>query len=123
MTPFMASELVGLFKVLANEGRLRLLHALRAEEELCVTALAEEVSMSVQAVSNQLQRLVAGKIVSARREGTFIHYRIADPCVMWLMDLGSCLVHQRRSPEGDGPWNSEGLPEQLASRGVAASAR
>jgi hypothetical protein len=41
-----ASELMRLFKVLANDSRLRLLHALERAGELCVTDLASEVQMT-----------------------------------------------------------------------------
>lgn len=53
-----AMELECLFKILANDSRLRLLHALARSGELCVTELATAVGMKPQAVSNQLQRLV-----------------------------------------------------------------
>jgi DNA-binding transcriptional ArsR family regulator len=89
-----AGELVRLFKVLGNDTRLRLLHALERERELCVTDLAEELGMSTQAVSNQLQRLADRCIVDARREGSRIFYRIADPCVPGLLDLGLCLLEE-----------------------------
>jgi DNA-binding transcriptional ArsR family regulator len=89
-----AARLKGLFKVLANEHRLRLLHALERSGELCVSELADEVGMSAQAVSNQLQRLVDRGILDARRDGNFVRYRIVDPCVTGLMDLGICLVDE-----------------------------
>jgi ArsR family transcriptional regulator, lead/cadmium/zinc/bismuth-responsive transcriptional repressor len=92
----LATELAQLFKVLANGSRLRLLHALERASELCVTDLAAEVEMTPQAVSNQLQRLVDRRIVTSRREGTWLFYRIADPCVKGLLDLGLCLHEESR---------------------------
>lgn len=89
-----ADALTALFKVLANPHRLRLLHALARAGELPVGALADEVGMSVQAVSNQLQRLADQRIVVARREGTRSYYRILDPCVTGLLDLGVCLIEE-----------------------------
>ena len=74
-----AAALMRLFKVFANDTRLRLLHALVREEELCVSELAESVGMKPQAVSNQLQRLVDRGIVGSRRNGINIYYRIIDP--------------------------------------------
>ena len=47
-----------------------------------------------QAVSNQLQRLADRRIVAARRDGARIYYRIADPCVTGLLDLGLCLLEE-----------------------------
>ena len=85
-----------IFKVLASDTRLRLLHALVRAEEMCVTDLAEAVGMSPQAVSNQLQRLVDRGILGSRRSGTNIHYRIVDPCVPALLDQGLCLSEDAR---------------------------
>jgi DNA-binding transcriptional ArsR family regulator len=83
---------MGLFKVLANDTRLRLLHQLTRVGESGVTALAESVGMSPQAVSNQLQRLSDWRILASRREGNTIHYRIVDCCVSALLDVGLCLM-------------------------------
>jgi len=80
--------------MLANDTRLRLLHALERAGELCVTDLARELSMAPQAVSNQLQRLTDRRIVSFRREGSRLYYRIADPCVPEFLDLGLCLLEE-----------------------------
>lgn len=86
-----ARELVALFKVLANDSRLRLVHALERAGELCVSDLAAEVGMSPQAVSNQLQRLVDRGILAAERRGSNVFYRIVDPCVTSVLELGLCL--------------------------------
>lgn len=93
-----ADALTALFKVLANPHRLRLLHALARAGELPVSAIADEVGMSVQAVSNQLQRLADRRILVARREGTHAYYRIIDPCVSGLLALGICLVDEHPPP-------------------------
>ncbi len=87
-----ARGLASLFKVLANDTRLRLLHALVRADELCVNELAGAVSMKPQAISNQLQRLADRGVVSSRRNGTQVHYRIVDPCVTVLLDRGLCLM-------------------------------
>jgi DNA-binding transcriptional ArsR family regulator len=92
LTPIQAGGLASVFKVLANDTRLRLLHALVRADELCVTALAAALAMKPQAVSNQLQRLSDLGILACRREGTSIFYRVVDPCVVALLDQGQCLV-------------------------------
>ena len=89
-------ELASLFKVLASDTRLRLLHALVRDGELRLTDLAEKLSMTPQAVSNQLQRLVAQGILGAQRNGSNVHYRIVDPCVVNLLDQGLCLSEDAR---------------------------
>jgi DNA-binding transcriptional ArsR family regulator len=89
-----ATEVVALFKLLANDSRLRMLHALTRTDELCVGDLASATEMTPQAVSNQLRRLIDSRIVAARREGNRIHYRIIDPCVPGLLALGVCLAEE-----------------------------
>lgn len=87
-----ADDLAAVFKILAGETRLRLLHAIARTGEMCVTDLANAVGKTPQAVSNQLQHLSAHGIVGSRRDGTTIHYRIVDPCVPALLDHGLCLL-------------------------------
>jgi ArsR family transcriptional regulator, lead/cadmium/zinc/bismuth-responsive transcriptional repressor len=94
LTPDQATEVVALFQALANDSRLRLLHALARAEELCVTDLAAATEMTPQATSNQLRRLVDRRIVATRREGNHIYYRIIDPCVPGLLSLGMCLAEE-----------------------------
>jgi len=89
-----AHALVVLFKVLANDSRLRLLHALERRREVSVGDLADTLGMRPQAVSNQLQRLVDRRILNARRDGNRIFYSIADPCVTSLLDLALCLIEE-----------------------------
>jgi len=92
LDPPEAARLAATFKVLANDSRLRLLHALARVGELCVTDLAAELGMGIPAVSNQLARLQDQRILAARRDGNRIYYRICDPCVTQLLELGWCLA-------------------------------
>lgn len=94
LSPVQAGGLAAVFKVLANDTRLRLLHALVRADELCVTDLAASVGMKPQAVSNQLQRLSDLGIVESRRDGNSIHYRLVDLCVRSLLDQGLCLMEE-----------------------------
>jgi DNA-binding transcriptional ArsR family regulator len=94
LTTDQATEVTALFKLLANDSRLRMLHALTRADELCVGDLASAVEMTPQAVSNQLRRLIDRRIVAARRDGNRIHYRIIDPCVPGLLALGVCLAEE-----------------------------
>lgn len=89
-----AADLTGIFKVLTNENRLRILHALVRAEELRVSELADVVGMSPQSVSNQLQLMVLRGILGCRREGPNMHYRISDPCVIALLNYGLCLSEE-----------------------------
>jgi ArsR family transcriptional regulator, lead/cadmium/zinc/bismuth-responsive transcriptional repressor len=94
LSPIQAGGLASVFKVLANDTRLRLLHALVRADELCVTDLAASLGMKPQAVSNQLQRLSDLGILSSRRDGNSIYYRLEDFCVRSLLDQGLCLMEE-----------------------------
>ncbi len=90
-----ADALADLFKVLANDTRLRILHSIHRSGEMATTDIAAAIGASQQAVSNQLQRLADRNILESRRDGHRVLYRIVDPCVPGLMDLGVCLLAQR----------------------------
>lgn len=92
LSPIQAGSLAAVFKVLANDTRLRLLHALAKADELCVTDLANTIGMKPQAVSNQMQRLSDLGIVTSRRDGNNVYYCLVDLCVRSLLDKGLCLV-------------------------------
>lgn len=100
LSPIQAGGLAAVFKVLANDTRLRLLHALIRSGELCVTELATCIGMKPQAVSNQLQRLSDLGILAARREGNNIHYRVVDVCVSGLIEQAWCLMDEASGQPG-----------------------
>lgn len=92
LTDKAASELEDLFKILANDTRLKLLHNLALAREMCVCDLAESLGMKPQAVSNQLQRLSDRGIVATRRVGNNIFYRVVDSCIIDLLHKAVCLL-------------------------------
>lgn len=100
LSPIQAGGLASIFKVLSNDTRLRLLHALIAAQELCVTELAASIGMKPQAVSNQLQRLSDLGIIAARRDGNNIHYRVIDRCVSGLLEQAWCLMDEASGQPG-----------------------
>lgn len=100
LSPIQAGGLAAVFKVLANDTRLRLLHALIRSEEICLSDLARKIGMKPQAVSNQIQRLADLGVVSSRRVGNHVFYRVVDLCVRALLDQALCLMEEvnGRSP-------------------------
>jgi len=92
LTDKAASELEDLFKILANDTRLKLLHNLALAREMCVCDLADSLGMKPQAVSNQLQRLSDRGIVATRRVGNNIYYRVVDTCIIDLLHKAVCLL-------------------------------
>lgn len=107
LSPMQAGGLASLFKVLANDTRLRMLHALVRADELRVGDLSSTLGMSPQALSNQLQRLADLGILASRREGNSIYYQLVDPCVAGLLDVGLCLMEDATNREKRPPRNRE----------------
>jgi DNA-binding transcriptional ArsR family regulator len=74
-TEKLAQKQAGFCRVFGNVTRVLILWAL-AEKELSVGAIAEEVGSSMQNVSQHLGIMKAHNIVSSRRDGQTIYYRI-----------------------------------------------
>ncbi len=111
-----SAGLEGLFKVLGNQTRLRMLHAMIRAGEMCVSDLAAALGMNPPAISNQLQRLVDRGMVAPRRNGNNVYYRIVDTCVAHLLDRGLCLMEdaQERARLGFEESPAETLPSAQA---------
>jgi ArsR family transcriptional regulator len=66
------------FRALADRTRLRLLNLMR-NEEVCVCFFVEVLNTNQPKISRHLAYLRRAGIVGARREGPWMHYRIAEP--------------------------------------------
>lgn len=66
------------FQALGDRTRLRLLN-LMGEQELCVCYFVEVLEEGQPKVSRHLAYLREAGIVDARREGTWMHYRVVAP--------------------------------------------
>ena len=99
-----AVKVMALFKVMANDTRIRLLHHLVRSGEATVTELAKTIGMKPQAVSNQLTRLSDTGMLRSRRDGNNMYYRVVNGCVAPLLDLALCLMEDEGKPQ---PWNGE----------------
>lgn len=65
------------FGALADETRLRLVFALR-HGELCVCQLIELSGLSPSTVSKHLSILRDAGLLDSRKQGRWVHYRLAD---------------------------------------------
>ena len=74
----------GIFQALGDPGRLRLL-AILADEETCVSELAELLDEEVSTISHRLRLLRAEGIVQRRRQGRHIYYSLLDEHVALLL--------------------------------------
>jgi ArsR family transcriptional regulator, arsenate/arsenite/antimonite-responsive transcriptional repressor len=67
-----------LFKALADRTRLRLIN-LMGDREVCVCFFVEVLKTNQPKISRHLAYLRRAGVVSARRDGKWIHYRIVEP--------------------------------------------
>lgn len=88
-----------LFRALADPTRLRLLNLI-ADREICVCYFVEILKISQPKASRHLAYLRKAGIVAARREGKWIHYRLAVPKDEVAGNiLRETLKHLRERPE------------------------
>jgi DNA-binding transcriptional ArsR family regulator len=73
-----AGRLSGLLGLLSDPTRTRILFALNAVEELCVGDLALALGVSEDAVGYGLRMLRTAGLVSFRKDGRVVYYRLAD---------------------------------------------
>lgn len=81
------NKLTTLFKTLADPIRLRLLNLL-GDGETCVCDLTDTLRVVQPKVSRHLARLKRARLVEARRDGKWMHYRWAkngDPLVRHVL--------------------------------------
>lgn len=87
-----AEQASAFLKQMADPTRLRILSALNISE-LCVCDLAAVVGISESAVSHQLRMLRTGRVVTYRKEGRVVYYRLLDGHVTTMIE--SALDHAR----------------------------
>ncbi|MEL6330129.1 MAG: metalloregulator ArsR/SmtB family transcription factor [Planctomycetota bacterium] len=73
-----------IFRTLADPARLRTL-VLLAEGECCVGDLASKLGERMTTVSQRLRLLRSARLVSGRRAGKHVFYRLQDEHVMQLI--------------------------------------
>lgn len=74
-----ATTVAGLLRTLANERRLMVLCKLVEWREASVGALAEAVGLSQSATSQHLAKMREEGLVTYRRDGQTLWYRVAEP--------------------------------------------
>ena len=78
--------LTQVFKLLADESRLRILLTLAREGEMHVSALCAMLNQSQPAVSHHLTQLRTAGLIDYRRDGKFNFYRLDEAGLAALFD-------------------------------------
>ena len=70
-------EMMNVLKALGDENRVRTMMALR-ERELCVCQITELLRLAPSTVSKHMSVLKQARLVASRKDGRWIHYRLAS---------------------------------------------
>ena len=75
------------FKIFGDAGRIRMLMLLK-DREVCVNHLADELGMTISAVSHQLRMLRQEHLVRYIKDGKKVFYTLDDEHVSSLLEEG-----------------------------------
>ena len=84
-------RLVDILRACMEEMRIRLLNLLIESDEVCVYHLVEALGESQPKVSRHLSYLRRAGIVTTRRDGLWVYYRLAEPLDRPATDILSSL--------------------------------
>lgn len=80
-------ELASLFKCFSDRTRASILWAL-LQHEMCVCDLGVLLDMTMPAISHHLKILRLSNLVTYRKEGKVVYYRLADDHVKAILECG-----------------------------------
>jgi DNA-binding transcriptional ArsR family regulator len=86
MTDELYDRIADRFRTLGDPGRLRILDALR-QGEIRVGELVDRTGLNQANLSKHLQLLHTQGFVERRKDGLFVHYRLANEDVFRLCDI------------------------------------
>ena len=96
ITQEMNRSLAEMFKVFADETRLRIICSL-LNEELCVCDLCELLNLNQSTVSHQLQTLRTSKLVKYRKEGKQVYYTLEDEHIDAILRMAIAHIKEKES--------------------------
>ena len=96
ITQEMNRSLAEMFKVFADETRLRIICSL-LNEELCVCDLCELLNLNQSTVSHQLQILRTSKLVKYRKEGKQVYYTSEDEHIDAILRMAIAHIKEKEN--------------------------
>ncbi|QNO17611.1 MULTISPECIES: ArsR/SmtB family transcription factor [Eubacteriales] len=86
-------NMAGIFKVLSDPTRLKIINALMLSE-MCVCDIAALLNMSKPAISHHLKSLRQTHLIKYRRDGKIAYYSLNDAHIKMMFDL--CITHIKK---------------------------
>lgn len=84
-------QMAAFLKACADQTRLRLINLLAAEGEVCVCHLVDVLETNQPKVSRHLAYLKRAGLVADRKDGLWVHYRLAEPLANHARQLIECI--------------------------------
>jgi ArsR family transcriptional regulator len=84
-------RMAAFLKACADQTRLRLINLLAAEGEVCVCHLVDVLGTNQPKVSRHLAYLKRAGLVTDRKDGLWVHYRLAEPLNNYAERLVECI--------------------------------
>lgn len=94
---FMLNESETFFKMLSDSTRLRCLMLMQTDGELCVCELTHALNLSQPKISRHLAHLREAGLLVARRDGTWMYYRINPDLQGWMLGILQATLEGVRS--------------------------
>lgn len=88
-----------LFAVLSDETRLRCLHLLHKEREMCVCEFSQVLDSIQPKISRHLSVLRKAGIIIDERRGQWVYYRLNDHSEIWIKNLLSTILKNMSAHE------------------------
>ena len=95
----MLNETDSFFKMLSDSTRLRCLMLMQVEGELCVCELTHALNLSQPKISRHLAHLREAGVLVARRNGTWMNYRINPDLQGWALQILQATLDGVRTTE------------------------
>lgn len=86
-----------LFNLMSDTTRLRCLMLIQAEDEVCVCEMTFALKASQPKISRHLALMREAGLVTARRQGTWMHYRIDPRLPSWAKESLHQVFRQLKS--------------------------
>lgn len=80
-----------LFKGLAHPIRIEIIELLK-DRELCVCTIYEKLEQSQSNISQHLNKLKSYQILTSRKDGLQVYYRIKDKQIIELIELAKNII-------------------------------
>lgn len=108
-----AGELAAVYRALADETRLRILALLR-DGEVCVCHLQGSLRLPQPTISRHLAYLRKSSLVESRRDGIWMHYRLAPASSPVVKQVVESALHALTHAESTAK-DTARLKEELAT--------